>query len=117
MNDSAPHHVAALGLLRSLSGEHGIRASASSEANYANVFARDAVMAGVGGLLVRDDVVTDGLRATLAHLRDLQGPEGQIASNYLMREGHEPRVSFGTLVPRVDDSLRYAVARARRLPA
>lgn len=109
MNDSAPHHVAALGLLRSLSGEHGIRASASSEANYANVFARDAVMAGVGGLLVRDDVVTDGLRATLAHLRDLQGPEGQIASNYLMREGHEPRVSFGTLVPRVDAALWYVI--------
>jgi hypothetical protein len=109
MNEPAPHRAAALALLRSLSGDAGIRASATAHANYAAVFARDAVMAGIAGLLVHDERVTSGLRATLDGLRDLQGPQGQIASNYLVRADAAPSVSFGTLVPRIDAALWYLV--------
>ena len=60
-------------LLRALSGPHGIRASSSSSANYGAVFARDAVMAGIAGLLADDSTVSEGLARTLTELRDLEG--------------------------------------------
>lgn len=109
MNLSAPLYDDAAALLRTLSGPHGIRASASPVANYAGVFTRDAVMAGIAGLLTRDRLISDGLVRTLEHLRDLQGAHGQIASNYLLREFQPPRVSFGTLAPRLDAPLWYVI--------
>jgi hypothetical protein len=105
----APYHAAAVSLLRSLTGPHGIRASESSHANYSAIFARDAVMAGIAGLLLQDTVITSGLVRTLEHLRRLQGAEGQVASNYVIRDGEPPQVSFGTLVPRVDAALWYLI--------
>ena len=102
----------ALGLLRALSGHDGIHASAAETANYRAVFARDAVMAGVAGLLVRDPVVTAGLVRTLERLRELQGAEGQIASNFEMRQGGPAQVSFGTLAPRLDATTWYLVGVA-----
>lgn len=100
-----------LALLRDLCGPHGIHASRATTANYRAVFARDAVMAGVAGLLVRDPVVTAGLVRTLEHLRQLQGPEGQVASNFEMRDAG-PHVSFGTLAPRLDAATWYLVGIA-----
>ena len=100
---------AAVALLRVLSTPAGIHASLSDTANYRAVFARDGVMAGVAGLLLGDATVTAGLVRTLGHLADLQGPEGQIASNYELREGASPHVSFGTVVPRVDSATWYLV--------
>ena len=99
----------AVSLLRALSGSFGIRASLSSNANYGAVFARDAVMAGLAGLLIEDGQIARSLVTTLEQLRDLQGPEGQIASNYALRDGEPPRVSFGSLVPRIDAPLWYLV--------
>ena len=104
-----PRYDDAVALLRSLSGAWGIRASASDHANYGAVFARDAVMAGIAGLLTDDTAVVNGLTHTLVHMRDLQGGEGQIASNYLLAEHQAPRVSFGTLVPRLDSPLWYLI--------
>lgn len=69
-------------------------------------------MAGVAGLLLRDPVVTTGLVRTLERLRELQGAEGQIASNFEMRQGEPPRVSFGTLAPRIDATTWYLVGVA-----
>ena len=68
-------------------------------------------MAGVAGLLVSDSAVTSGLVRTLERLRDLQGAEGQIASNFEMRQG-QPHVSFGTLAPRLDAATWYLVGIA-----
>ncbi|MFN8580074.1 MAG: hypothetical protein U0163_03735 [Gemmatimonadaceae bacterium] len=96
-------------LLRSLVGPHGIHASASTTANYRAIFARDAIMAGVAGMLLADPVVTEGLRRTLHNLCTLQGPEGQIASNFEVPEGRPPQVSFGTLAPRIDAATWYLV--------
>ncbi len=100
---------AAAELLHSLSGPTGIHASASHVANYAAVFARDGVMAGIAGLLTKDTIVIDGFVRTLRHLRDLQGPEGQIASNYLLPTDAPAQVSFGTLVPRIDAPLWFLI--------
>lgn len=102
----------AASLLRELSGPDGILASRSRKANYHSVFARDAVMAGVAGLLLGDRQIVDGLSRTLERLRDLQGAEGQIPSNYEMRGGAVARVSFGSLVPRIDSATWYLVGVA-----
>jgi hypothetical protein len=111
----------AVALLRTLSGPHGIHASRAATANYRAVFARDAVMAGVAGLLLGDAAVTAGLVRTLERLRDLQGPEGQIASNYHPGDapGDPPAVSYGAVVPRIDAPLWYlaGVALAARAGA
>ena len=99
-------------LLRTLSGPHGIRASSSSTANYASVFTRDAVMAGIAGMLIDDSTVSISLARTLERLRTFQGSEGQIPSNYLMDGVQPPRVSFGSLVPRLDAPLWYLIGVA-----
>jgi hypothetical protein len=108
---AVPHYDAALRLLGDLVSPHGIHASLAHTANYRAVFARDAVMAGVAGLLAGEERVAAGLLRTLRHLRDLQGREGQVASNYEVGEG-APRVSFGTLAPRLDAATWYLVGVA-----
>lgn len=100
---------AAIELLRTLSTDRGIRASLSDVANYQAVFTRDAVMAGIAGVLVDDPIVQRSLVATLERLRALQGPEGQIASNYALAPTDAPPVSFGSLVPRLDAATWYLV--------
>ena len=105
-------HDDARALLRSLSGPHGIRASTSGAANYGAVFARDAVMAGIAGLLADDSTISAGLTRTLEHLRDLQGQQGQIPSNFQTHGAEAPRTSFGSLVPRLDAPLWYLVGVA-----
>lgn len=112
MSPLASRDAAAVALLRSLSGPHGIHASQSSTANYRAIFARDAVMAGIAGLLLGDAEVTGGLVRTLEHLRALQGAEGQVASNFEMRDGGPPHVSFGSLAPRIDAATWYMVGVA-----
>ena len=102
----------ALELLHALTGPNGIRASLSTTANYDAVFTRDAAMAGIAGLLVGDETIAAGLVRTVTRLRDLQGPEGQIASNFLVRAEGRPRVSFGTLAPRIDATTWYLVGIA-----
>jgi GH15 family glucan-1,4-alpha-glucosidase len=102
----------AVELLRALTGPDGIRASLSTTANYQAVFTRDAVMAGVAGLLAGDEAVAAGLVRTLTRLRELQGAEGQIASNYLVQADGAMRVSFGTLAPRIDSTTWYLVGIA-----
>jgi hypothetical protein len=99
-------------LLRALCTPQGIRASTSGAANYNAIFARDAVMAGIAGLSLADGTIAQGFAATLEQLRVLQGPEGQIASNYRHREGGTIAVSFGTLAPRIDAVTWYLIGVA-----
>lgn len=117
-NRTAPRYDEAVDLLRALSGPRGIHASLSESANYRAVFARDAVMAGVAGLLLGDATIAGGFIRTLEALRAVQGAEGQIASNYASQAGQPPSVSFGTLAPRIDATTWYLIgvalaARAR----
>ncbi len=99
----------AVALLRALCGPDGIHASLSATANYRAVFARDAVMAGTAGVLLGDDTVSHAFVRTLERLRELQGPEGQIASNFEIRPDAPPHVSFGTLAPRIDAATWYLI--------
>ena len=101
-------------MLRTLCGPSGIHASASIEstANYRAIFARDAVMAGIAGLLLDDATIIAGLVRTLEELRDLQGTEGQIASNFEIRPGQPHLVSFGSLAPRIDGASWYLLGVA-----
>ena len=105
-------HEQAVELLHALAGPHGIHASTAQRANYRAVFARDAVMAGIAGLLADDATVVASLVRTLEELRALQGAEGQIASNYERRDDGPPRVSFGTLAPRIDSASWYVIGVA-----
>ena len=109
MNDPVPMYDEAVALLHALSGPNGIRASASSHANYGAIFTRDAVMAGIAGLALGDVAITGGLVRTLEHLRELRGPEGQSPSNYTRPESGPPHASFGSLVPRLDAPLWYVI--------
>jgi hypothetical protein len=102
----------AVTLLRRLSGPDGIRASLSDGANYEAVFTRDAVMAGIAGLMLDDRAIVDALLRTLERLRALQGAEGQVPSNYVMTTGAPANVSFGTAVPRLDAATWYLLGVA-----
>ena len=101
-----------IALLRALTTANGIRASRSVVANYEAIFARDAIMAGLAGLSAGDEVVSRGLGRTLEQLRDLQGGQGQIASNFKVAADGSTQVSFGTLAPRFDSAtwFLYGVA-------
>ena len=101
--------ASAVALLGSLRGPYGFHASATDTTNYRAVFARDAIMAGIAGLLLPSEHLIEGLDWTLEHLADLQGPEGQIASNFAIRGDGPPKVSFGTLAPRLDAAAWYLV--------
>lgn len=111
MKDELPLNDA-LALLRELATPTGIRASRSSVANYAAIFARDAIMAGLAGVATGDAAVAAGLCRTLEHLRLLQGAQGQIASNYRIEADGTSHVSFGTLAPRFDSATWYLVGVA-----
>lgn len=108
MKDHLPLNDA-IALLRSLATPFGIRASRSEVANYAAIFARDAIMAGAAGLLADDEVITAGLLRTLEQLRQRQGPQGQIASNFRFEPDGSTFVSFGSLAPRFDSATWYLV--------
>ena len=99
----------ALALLGRLRGPYGIHASLVETANYRAIFARDSIMAGIAGLLLGDQHLVEGLDWTLEHLADLQGPEGQIASNFEFRGDGPAKVSFGTLAPRLDAACWFLV--------
>lgn len=112
MSWATPFDGAARQLLHDVSGENGIHASRTDTTNYRAIFCRDAVMAGVAGLLLDDATITAAFARTLEHLRVLQGAEGQIASNYLLRANEPPVISFGTLAPRLDAATWYLVGTA-----
>ena len=112
MPDPTTRLAGATALLHQLSGPAGIHASASDTANYRAVFTRDAVMAGIAGLLTADVTVTAAFARTLDHLRALQGSEGQIASNYEVRGAGQATTSFGSIAPRLDGMSWYLVGVA-----
>ncbi len=96
-------------LLRGACTPWGIKASLVEKDNYGAIFTRDAVMAGVAGILLEDPVIIEGMKKSLFHLKDLQGKQGQIASNFTVKDGEVASVSFGTLSPKVDACTWYLV--------
>ncbi len=93
----------ALQILRNATTPTGILASVTDIDNYQRVFARDAVICGLAGLVCGDEIIIDGLRHTLETLAECQGPDGQIPSNVQKGEqGDIIHLSYGGLAGRVD---------------
>lgn len=96
-------------LLESLCSPIGIKASKSAEGNYHAVFTRDAVMAGLAGLLIGNTVVKRGLVLTLETLKRTQKKQGQIASNVQLLEDGSEKISYGTLSYKTDSLGFYLI--------
>lgn len=96
-------------ILRKACSSWGIAASLTTEENYGRIFTRDAVMAGIAGLLLEDKTIIGGFENTLNQLRELQGKQGQIPSNFKVEEGRVTTVSFGTLSPKIDSCTWYLI--------
>ncbi len=90
----------------------GIKASCQDITNYGSIFTRDAVMAGIAGILYGNSKVIEGLRVTIETLHDIKGPEGQIASNYKVVDNQITHVSYGTLSPKFDSATWYLLGVA-----
>lgn len=87
----------------------GIKASLTNRDNYGAIFTRDAVMAGIAGVLLKDEVIIEGFKNTLFQLKKLQGKQGQIASNFIMKNEEVAKISFGTLSPKIDSCTWYMI--------
>jgi hypothetical protein len=100
----------ALLLLQRATTTSGILASTEETANYRRIWARDGIVCGLAGLLANDEILINGLKATLITLVKHQGPEGQIPSNVQVEEKTQTSiVSYGGLVGRVDPNLWFII--------
>lgn len=99
-----------LDLIKLATTPYGIKASCTSTTNYNSVFLRDAVMAGIAGLLYGSEDVINGLRATIEMFHKTKGKQGQIASNFKILNEEVEYISFGTLSPKYDSATWYLVA-------
>lgn len=84
----------------------GFMASAVDIDNYARIWARDGVIAGLAALASCEQELVQGLKRTLVTLGAHQGPHGEIPSNVTI-DGSS--VSYGRLVGRVDALLWYII--------
>ncbi len=83
--------------------DKGILASAERTDNYARVWSRDGVMAGISGLLTNDSIIIKAFKITLESLARNQTKLGQIPSNvYWDSTTNTEKASFGTISGRVD---------------
>ncbi len=99
-------------LLRKACTPWGIKAALVELDNYNAIFTRDAVMAGIAGVLLKDEVIINGFKNTLEQLKARQGIQGQIASNFTVINGLADQISFGTLSPKIDACTWYLIGVA-----
>lgn len=104
-------------MLREACTPWGIRASLTDRDNYSRIFTRDAVMAGIAGLQIGDEIIIAGLISTVEQLKALQGSQGQIASNFKIESDEVSKVSFGTLSPKIDSCTWYLIGVAMLINA
>ncbi|MDQ6659843.1 MAG: fructofuranosidase/invertase, partial [Chloroflexota bacterium] len=95
-----------LALLRRCLSPAGFLASPNDVDNYAHIWARDGVIAGLAALASGEADLIVGLQRTLDTLIQHQGPHGEIPSN-VTSDGKQ--VSYGHLVGRVDAPLWYII--------
>lgn len=95
-------------LLENACTEHGILASTADADNYRRVWARDGIVAGIAGLLLDNEKIIDGLRATLFTLSNRQHKLGMVPSNVLI-ENKTADLSFGSIAGRVDATCWFVV--------
>lgn len=102
-----------LDLLRNATIKQGIKASCGDLNNYGAVFTRDAVMAGIAGLIYNDETIISGFKATIENLFLTRGKQGQIASNFKIQNDEVAAISFGTLSPKFDSATWYLLGIAQ----
>ncbi len=91
----------ALSLLQEACCPYGILASPLTQDNYRRLWSRDAMIAGIAGLLAGDEKVIEGFQNSILTLAQHQHPRGMIPSN-LRPDQEEPEISFGGVAGRVD---------------
>jgi len=91
-------------LLRELMTRKGFIASKGGGKNYARIWGRDGVIAGIAALSSEDDELIEGFKKTLETLTENQDNTGRIPSNIPLGGGE---VSYGTTVGRIDPTLWY----------
>lgn len=87
----------------------GILALAEDAENYQRVWARDASIAGIAGLLHDDEVIIRALKNSLITLANHQAKTGAIPSNVIPGSG---KSSYGNLAGRVDATTWWLIASA-----
>jgi len=88
-------------LLREACSPYGILASPDLQDNYRRIWSRDAMIAGIAGLLLEDETIIDAFRSSIRTLATYQHHRGMIPSNVLPGE-QSPEISYGGLAGRVD---------------
>jgi len=122
MNDSGLHseklgapfeklYGDAVDLLHRLTTTDGILASTIEADNYKRIWARDSIVCGLAGLLIKDAVLTDGLKNSLLTLAQTQHELGMIPSNVLPTDHSD--ISFGSLAGRVDANTWFVIGCCR----
>lgn len=99
-------HNEAVALLHRLATPDGLLASTIAADNYKRVWARDAMVCGLAGLVLNDGVVIAGLKNSLLTLAKYQHEQGIIPSNVDPVTGD---TSFGSLIGRVDANTWFLV--------
>ncbi len=82
--------------------KNGLLASANAIDNYAHVWSRDSMMTGIAGMLINDEKIMDAWKQSILTLANHVGSAGQIPSNVAVSVGGKTKVSYGSLVGRVD---------------
>lgn len=94
-------------LIENATTPQGILASPIEKDNYRRIWARDSIIAGIAGLIGKQDKIIHGLCQSLNSLRDHAHSTGFIPSNIGVEKAS--KVSYGSLAGRVDALLWYIV--------
>ena len=98
-------------LLHRLTTPDGILASTIEADNYKRIWARDSIVCGLAGLLIKDAILIDGLKNSLLTLAKTQHELGMIPSNVVPTDHSD--VSFGSLAGRVDANTWFVIGCCR----
>ncbi len=94
-------------LLHRLTTKDGILASTIEADNYKRIWARDSVVCGLAGLLLKDETITEGLKNSLLTLAGGQHEIGMIPSNIMPSKRDD--LSYGSLMGRIDSNTWFII--------
>ncbi len=95
--------------LKAACTDHGIVASTADSDNYKRIWARDAIVSGIAGILANDKIIIQGLKKSLQLLAQNQLGKGTVPSNVKVNEDGSLDVSHGGLVGRVDATSWFVI--------
>ncbi|MCW5518673.1 hypothetical protein J1N09_02400 [Aureitalea sp. L0-47] len=97
----------AVQLIYRLTTPNGILASTIAADNYKRIWARDSVVCGFAGILIKDEKIIEGLKNSLLTLAKAQHELGMIPSNVLPDNSDD--VSYGSLAGRIDANTWFII--------